>query len=477
MKFPFIGPAYRARSVNFDAQRTINLYPEMSGTGTSKSIAMLVGCPGRRLYDTLAGGPIRGMLRFSTHQAIVVAGANVYKLTDAGVSTLIGTINADVTPVAMASNGTVIMLVTGGAGSPGYFIDPNLNTVTTITDADYTGADTVSFIDGYFIWNQSGTQFYQISGLYSTTIEALDVAAAEGSPDLLVGLIVDHREVWLFGESSTEVHVNTGNPDFPFERIQGAFIEEGCAAPGSIAKLDNTVYWLAQNADGQGTVQAAAGYSPQRVSDHGVEYAIAQYSRIDDAFAYTYQQEGHSFYVLVFPTANATWVFDTSTRMWHERAWRDPADGSLNRVRDNCHMAFAGKTLVGDHATGNIYELDLDCYDDNGDPLPAIRQAPHVSQGRVRQFFRRLWVDMETGVGLASGQGSDPQAMLQWSDDGGHTWSNELWASMGAIGDYKRRVEWRRLGQARDRIFRVTITDPVKRVLIDGDLDVVAGAS
>lgn len=479
MKFPFIGPAYRTRSVNFDAQRCVNLYPEMSSSGTSKNVAMLVGCPGRRLWTTLAGGGVRGMLRFDANTAIIVVGTNVWRVNADTTSVLLGTIAFGLGPVSMASNGTVVMIVTGGAASPGYFVNPVAGTVSVISDPDFTGGDTVAFLDGYFVWNKPGTQFFQISGLYATSIDALDIAAAEGSPDKLVGLTVDHREVWLFGEDTTEVHVNTGNPDFPIERIQGAFLEVGCAAPLSIAKIDNTVFWLAANADGVGTVQRAAGYTPQRVSDHGVEYAISSYMAegydISDAQAFTYQQEGHSFYVLTFPSAGRTWVFDAILGLWHERMWRDPADNSWDRVRDNCQMQFDNKTLVGDWENGNVYELRLDVYDDNGDPLVAVRQAPHIAQGRFWQFFHRLWVDMETGVGLASG--SDPEVVLQWSDDGGHTWSNEHRAKMGKMGEYKTRCVWRRLGKSRDRIFRVTITDPVKRALIDADIEFTVGRS
>ena len=474
-KFPLVGPSYTARSLNFDAQRSINFYPEVSESGTSKSVAALIGTPGLRLWAALAGGNIRGCVRFNSTTSVVVCGGNVYSVSNTGVSQLLGTIAADTTPVKMASNGTVIMLVTGPAG---YIVDPTAaNLITPISDPSFDGADTVDFLDGYFVFNKPGTGQFQITGLYNTTIDPLDFATAEGSPDKLISLIVDHRELWLFGENSTEVFYNSGNPDFPFERIQGAFIEQGCAAKFSVAKMDNSVFWLSADDRGQGMVQRAVGYQPQRISTHAVEFAIGGYSRIDDAIAYTYQQEGHSFYVLTFPTANATWVFDASTNLWHERAWRNPDDASLNRHRSNCQMAFAGEVLVGDWENGNLYALDLDVYTDNGVLMPSIRQTAHTANGRFWQFFYRLWVDMETGVGLNAGQGSNPQVMLQWSDDGGHTWSNELWVTAGKLGAYTARAVWRRLGRSRDRVWRITITDPVKRVLIDGDVELKVGVS
>lgn len=474
MQFPFIGASYTARSKNFDAEVCINLYPEM-GQATSKTPAMLVGTPGKRLWSTLVGGNIRGMLRFSATVSVVVCGGNVYTVSNTGVSNLIGTISVASTPVGMASNGTLIMLVTGPTG---HTVDPVAGTVVQIVDAAFQGADTVQFIDGYFAFNKTGTGQFQITQIYGTTIDGLDFATAEGAPDLLLSLITDHRELWLFGETSTEVYFNSGNVDFPFERINGAFIEQGCAAKFSPAKMDNTVYWLTADERGQGTVQRAQGYSPQRISTHAVEFAISQMSRIDDAVAYTYQQEGHSFYVLNFPTAQQTWVFDAATNLWHQRAWRDPADNSLKQDRAICQMAFAGETLVGDNSNGNIYVLDLDHFTDNGDLIPRIRACGHLADPDYRyQFFDSLQVDMQTGVGLVAGQGSDPKAMLQWSDDGGYSWSNELWAPIGKIGERRTRVKWRRLGRSRDRIFRVTITDPIRVIMVGASAQASLGTS
>jgi len=473
-QFPFVGASYAARSASFDAEQCINLCPE-TGTPTSKSVVMLLGTPGKRLWSTLSGSRVRGLIKINDGVAVAVVGYNVYKLDALANGTLIGTIDSQTTPVGMASNGTVVMLVTGPNG---FIVDTAANTVTQITDPDFVGADTVQFIDGYFVFNKTGTGQFQITQLYGTDIDGLDFATAEGAPDILLSLLVDHREIWLFGETSTEVFFNSGNVDFPFERINGAFIEQGCAAKFSPAKMDNTVYWLTADERGQGTVQRAQGYSPQRVSTHALEYALGQMPRIDDAVSYTYQQEGHSFYVLNFPTAQKTWVYDAATNLWHERAWRDPSTGTLKQDRAICQMAFAGETIVGDWETGNLYVLDLDYFTDNGDLISRVRSCPHTSDQSYRyQFFDSLQVDMQTGVGLSSGQGSDPQAMLQWSTDGGYSWSNELWASIGKIGERRSRVKWRRLGRSRDRVFRVVITDPIRVAIVGASVQVRTGTS
>lgn len=472
--FPFVAGSYAGRSAAFDCQRSINLYPEASESKTSRSPAMLIGTPGLTLWAAFGSGTVRGMLAFNASSLFAVIGAGVWRFTTTGTATLIGSITAGSTPVSMASNGTAIMLVTGPQG---WFIMPATNTLTQITDSDFAGADTVDFCDGYFVFNKRDTGQFQITQLYGTDIDGLDFATAEGAPDNLVGTIVDHREVWLFGEVTTEVWYNSGDVDFPFARIQGAYLEVGCAAVGSIAKMDNTVFWLGRNEDGIGQIYRAAGYSPQRISTHGVEYQISKLSRYDDAIAYTYQQEGHSFYVLTFPTGDLTLVYDASTNEWHDRAWRDPNTALLRRHRSNCHVFFTGKNLVGDWEAGRIYALDLDAFTDNGDPLPAIRICPHITSDGKLQFHHALEIFMESGVGLTTGQGSNPQAMLQWSEDGGVSWSSDHWASFGAIGQRTKRARWRRLGRSRDRVYRVTITDPVKRIITGASLNVSAGMS
>jgi hypothetical protein len=469
-----VGPSYVARSVNFDASRTINLYPEASESGQSKSIAMLVGCPGLVRFATLAGGGIRGTLRFSATVAIVVAGANVYMVNTAGAGTLIGTVDALTTPVSMASNGTVVMLVTGPSG---YVVTPASSSVAQIVDSDFTGADRVDFIAGYFVFNKPGTQQFQITGLYSTGIDPLDFASAEGAPDMLISLICDHKEVWLFGETTTEVFFNSGNPDFPFEPIQGVLIQQGCGAKNSPARFAGGVAWLAQNEQGFGMVVQSNGYQPKRISNHAVELAIQGYTRVDDAVAFSYQVEGHEFYVITFPTANNTWAYDANTQLWHERQWRNSADASMNRHRAQCMMAFAGDVIVGDWESPYLYRWDLDTYTDDGGILPAIRQIPHqASSDNTYQFFHKLWLDMQTGIGLnGTVQGSDPMVSLSWSDDGGASFGTEMWAPAGKLGERKRRVNYRRLGKSRDRVFRLLMTDPVKRAWIGVGCDMTEG--
>jgi hypothetical protein len=523
----------------------VNLFPEAVPEGSGgKEPGFLLRCPGLRLLATVGTGPIRG-LWVTNGVAYVVSGSEFYSLTTSWVATLIGTV-AGTGPVSMADNGTQIFI----ACNPSSFV---YNTSTSvfgqITDPDFPGAGSVGYLDGYFVFNEPNSQkFWVTSLLDGTSIDPLDFASAEGYPDNVISLIVDHREIYLFGNTSVEVWYDAGTPDFPLARIQGAFMEVGCGAAYSVAKLDNSVFWIGSDARGRGVVYRANGYSPARVSTNALEYAIQSYGNISDAIAYTYQQDGHPFYVLIFPTAQATWVYDVSTQLWHERAGFE--NGQFTRHRSNCQMSFNNEIVVGDYEDGRLYAYDLDVYADDGQIqkwLRSWRALPTGQNNLKRAAHHSLQLDAETGVGLnaypaydgedlatesgniivaqfvqgylttqAADQlvteandnnnalvtqvqpaedydgyaleteaydatpGYDPQVMLRWSDDGGHTWSNEHWNSMGQLGAYGTRTIWRRLGMTqkiRDRVYEVSGTDPVKIAIMGAELFVTPTSS
>jgi hypothetical protein len=401
----------------------------------------------------------------------VVSGTELYQVTSAWVATKIGDVSGT-GPVSMSDNGTQLFIACNG---PSYIYNSSTLAFAQITDSDFPGAVTVGYLDGYFVFNEPNSQRIWVTSLFDgASIDPLDFASAEGSPDGLVSLIIDHREAWLFGTNSVEVWYDAGLADFPLTRIQGAFNEIGCAAAYSVSKLDNGLFWLGSDARGKGIVYRANGYTGQRVSTHAVEWHIQQYADISDALAYTYQQDGHAFYVLVFPSANTTWVYDVATGAWHERAGLD--NGVFTRHRGNCQMAFSGQIAIGDFENGNVYAFDLEVFADNSAPqkwLRSWRALPTGENNLKRSVQHSLQLDCESGNGLNDGQGSDPQVMLRWSDDGGHTWSNEHWKSTGAIGVYGKRVFWRRLGMTtkiRDRVYEVSGTDPVKIAIVGAEL-------
>jgi hypothetical protein len=469
MKTPILGSAYVARSVNAADNRMVNLFPEIIPEG-GKEPGFLNRAPGLRLVTTVGTGPIRGLWAYGGNM-YVVSGTQLYKVNAGYTATLLGAI-VGTGPVSMADNGTQLFVAANG---PGYIYNASTNVFQQITDPDYPGAVTVAYLDEYFVFNEPNSQQLWVTALLEgTSVDPLDFASATGLPDDIVGIIADHREIWTFGTNSIEVWYNSSDPDFPFSRIQGAFNELGCASAYSIAKIDNGLFWLGRDARGQGMVYRANGYTGQRISTHAVEWQIQQYADISDAIGYTYQQDGHSFYVLIFPSAGKTWVYDVATQAWHERAGFD--NGNFVRHRSNCQVFFNNEVLVGDYENGKIYAFDLDVYADDGQPQKWLRSWRALQTGQnnlKRTAHHSLQLDLETGVGLVTGQGSDPEVMLRWSDDGGHTWSNEHWVKIGKIGEYGRRAIWRRLGMTqklRDRVYEVSATDPVKTAIMGAEL-------
>jgi hypothetical protein len=566
MKSPILGSSYVIRSVNAADNRLVNLYPEVIPEG-GKEPAYLQRCPGLTRVVTVGTGPIRGLYTLGNF-LYVVSGDQLYKLNSnyalQGTNDLLmetgsflllengsrillqdqnnpslGIISGT-GPVSMADNGTQLFIA---ANPDGYIYNTVTDSFAQITDPDFPGAVTVGYLDGYFVFNEPNSQRVWVTQLLDgLSIDPLDFASAEGSPDGLVSLIIDHREAWLFGTNSVEVWYNSGEADFPLTRIQGAYNEIGCIAPYSVAKMDNSVFWLGADARGQGIVYRANGYQGVRVSTHAVEFAIQQYGDLSDAVGYTYQQDGHTFYVLNFTNADTTWVFDAATGAWHERAGF--RNGDFKRHRGNNHARFNGDPHIGDYENGKIYVFSLDVYADDGTVqkwLRSWRALPTGANNLKRTAHHSLQIDMETGVGLSGVDpfdppveistetsvpintetgnpqlagnlgsevpedintendlytlgvteddgltlvidqapgtvvvGANPQLMLRWSDDGGHTWNGERTTSLGRIGQYGTRAIFRRLGMTtkiRDRVYEISGTDPVKVAIMGAELE------
>lgn len=460
------------------------MYPEMDelGTGKDHEVASLIGTPGLTLLQTIGSGPIRGEwysnapLNGGTNLGIffVVSGNTVYTVTSDWVATSIGTLQTSTGPVSMADNSIELVIVDGVNGYYVTLLTPT--SVTQITDPNWLGSNTVTYQDGYFIFCAPDSKEFYLSDLNAITFNEPANSSKEGYPDNIVGFISSNRNLWLIGDQTTEVWFDSGNNLNPFEYIQGSFAEVGCVSPYAVCQAANTVFWLGKDKTGTGIAFIANGYTPQRVSTHAVELAIQNYSTISDAIAFSYQENGHVFFVLTFPTASATWVYDTITNMWHERAYT--SQGVLQRIRANCYAFAFNIHVVGDYVNGNLYQMSSSVYSDNGNPITRQRITPHASKDMLRIFFQTFQLDIESGTGLdGTGQGINPQAILSWSNDGGHTWSNEHWTSLGAIGATRKRAIWRRLGISRNRVFKVTITDPVKVVMMGAEVDVVAGTS
>lgn len=469
-RISFLSASNKTRSLVSNAQRCINMYPEI-GTPDAAAPMTFYGTPGRKLWSTVPGdGPIRGIYETSKGQLFAARGAGLYRLS--GTEWIfVASLGSSTTPVSASDNGLSAVFVDGST------IAPTVNLATLAVGAmsgpGWYGSDYVDFLNGFFIFNRPGTGQFYWSGSYALTLDPLDFATGESTPDKVVRAIRDHNEIWLFGEKSLDVYSPSGSASAAFEAISGAVQETGCAAAGSVAPMDNTLYWLGNDKRGGVMIWRANGYSPARTSTHALEEEIRRYPRLDDAIAYSYQQSGHSFYVITFPTAKKTWAYDAATQLWAERAYR-LTNNQYEHVRDSCYCFYQRRHLVGDRENGNIYELDLDTYTDNGAVIPRVKSFQHISQANVIQFFRRMTLDMQVGIGSELEQ--DPKVWLRWSDDGGNTWSSPLVTSLGKTGEYSLKPYFDRLGRGRDRVFEVSTTAIGPIVLQGAFLDLELGS-
>lgn len=458
-----LGGAYSARSMIANAQRCVNLYPEKNPVENEAPVPVThYLTPGLVTAVTpTAGQPVRAMYRTSVGALYAVVGTGVYLIASNNVATFMGNIGTSTGPVSISDNGDIAVLVDGGVGT-GYWWQVGTTVLNTIVDPSFLGATVVTFLDGFFIFALAFTSFFYLSPLYWDGVAPFDptqIASKTGGADKIAFLAVMHRELWIVGFLTSEVWYDTGATDFPFERQPGVFIEHGSVASFSVTAADIAVFFLGQDRQGSLIVFKGENYQAIRVSNHALEKELQSYSTVSDAIGFTYQQDGHVFLVLTFPTADKTWVYDLSTDQWHERSWTDGGGGE-HRHRANC-CAFAYNVVyVGDWQNGQIYRWDLTAYTDAGSVITRRRGFPHLVKDGKRINYTSFIADME--VGSAAGS---PSLFLRWSDTRGATWGSTVTIPMGNAGDYYRSLLVRRLGMARDRVFELFWTFPYKTAL------------
>lgn len=397
--------------------------------------------------------------------------ANTPTLTDIGAVIPSGTTIADIDTIGL----TITMSAPASGNSFTDTISLTIPVFGQITDPGFPpNPQRLWFIEGWLSVNQGGTRSFQTTGPapYSVIWPGAFFALKDSSTDNLVTMQENNREAWLIGERTTEVWFNSGGTNFSFSRIPGVGPQIGCAALNSITRAGQQLVWLGRNEQGQNIVVVSSQYSWEKISTAAIDYEIAQYPVISDAIGYAYEEGGELFYMLTFPTADVTWCFDFTAQLWHQRASYDPSAGVFHRHRSNCYMDFGDVRIVGDYQTGQLHQMSRSFYTDAGAPLRRVRRTPHLwlKATRERMFFAQLQVEFTPGVGLQSGQGVNPQAMLRYSDDGGFTWSNEIWVSIGKVGETKNRAIWYQLGESRDRVWEVNFTDPVPCDIIGATL-------
>jgi hypothetical protein len=450
--------SYEAKSIIANAQRCVNLYVEKNPDDAPFPTTHYC-TPGTVLLVAADQAGWRGVYFASNGKLYGVCGNTVYCIAADWTLTSLGSIASSGSQVYMVDNGNDVIIVDG---SPkGYTIRLSDNHFQPITQDSFYGGNTVQEADGFFIVNRPRTNQFYISLAFQSNFDATDFAGKTGFSDKLVTLAVTKLYIFLFGVLTTEVWYNVGDPVFPYARMPGTFIQHGCAAPNSVAQMDGSIYWLSQSKEGKCIVTRSENYEALRISTHAIENEIQKYPRIDDAQGFTMQMEGHFWYVLTFPSAEKTWVYDLVSQQWHEWLWLD-SEGQFRRHRANCFAFAYGSPVVGDWENGNLYRLDLDAMTDNGDPVSRLRSFPHMVDDGNRVIYRELIADFQVGEGAENGE---VPVYLRWSDTKGASWGNHIEESFGLEGEYLKSIQFQRLGMARDRIFELSWSAPVKTAL------------
>jgi hypothetical protein len=451
---PLVGPSNKGIHVKADSQRSINLFPHKIEREGEKARWHLIGTPGLSLHCTLPKSPIRGLYVFS-ERLFAVAGSSIYEVYDSGSYHLWGTIPSNEGRVSIAELTGIIVI---GDGSAFYALDVTTGLLTTITAAPI-GRICLAFNSRIlYIERDSGRVYY--SELNDpTNVPSLNFFSAENRPDDIVTAVPTEDQIWLLGTGSVEPWYDSGDNANPFNRIQGGVVHSGLLAADTALRLDNSVFWVEQDAQGKGIVRRSVNFTPQRISTEAVERFT---SSANNLTAYSYQEQGHTFYVL--NADEGTWSYDIATQEWHERAYLNQI--TLERARPEIHAYAYGQHFVSDYQNGKVYRAGLDLYDDAGTAIVRRRITAHMDFGPDPVSIYELYIDIASGVGLSVGQGSDPKLMLRYSTDGGQRWSNELWAPIGKIGETDEQVQFFMLGYGRDWVFEVSVSDPVKVVML-----------
>lgn len=593
-RFNLCGPAYRSQSISADCQVLMNMYLESIESGSGKSAAALYRTPGLKLVYNLGAMGFRGNgLLTILGRTFAVTGTAFNELLAPNANPNFvnrGNIVNDGMPVYMAASQTQIVLVSAGNM---YVFTLATNTFAQVpafnpmTNNGLLGTPAqVRFLDGAFFCSfVNSNQIQESAPGDGSTWPGVNFTNVSVFPDNVSSIFENQRLLWVFGTSATQPYFDSGNFPFSLDVIQGAKIEQGLAAPASPVKADNSIFWMGQDERGFGIFWRANGYTPQRVSTHAMEYEWSTYPTIADLVTYAYQEQGHTFVVLNFPSAQKTWVYDLSTGTWGQKGFWNAQNGVFTIHRAFCHTfnpAFGGH-LVGDPTTGAVYQQSTMILSDFGNPIRRVRRAPHIAKEEARIFHDYLQVAVETGIGpqfqgsavptiipmldangalrslqmgengilqaplnpsgdISSAQtvfindegnttswqiqisglgvisatlqakyidsypvaipfvtvggdqswtlelqnmgggigdlaaipqgiiGRGPIMTLKWSNDGGHTWSDGIDRDCGQPGEYTKRVIWRRLGQARDRVYEISMTDAADWKIVDGYL-------
>lgn len=469
----FCGPSYTSQSSIADDEALINLYVEkMESAGATVQYA-LYPIPGTMTFGSVTASPIRAIFGESD-QCFAVAATSLREVSAAGVMTDRGTLAIDGYPATLCTNGDGGDELFATSGDEGYVLNLTTNVLTSVVSNVTIGG----MLDGYFLALDINSSTFKISDLLDgLTWDPTQFTQRSAAPDPWRSMIVGaNSKVYLFGERTSDVWYDAGAFPFPFVPIQGAIVPYGIAGSFAVSLLDGVPVWLSQNVSGDRMVVRASGYSSaDRISTHALEHRWATYDRVDDAEAFTFQMEGHEFFILSFPSANETWGYHDEGGWFQLGFW----NSTLTRYdawHPRCHAFVFGQHLVGDRHTGTIYTLSTDvATDTDGNGIRRVRRPPALRANGKLLFIRSLELYVETGLGLVTGQGSNPQIMLRGSLDGGKTYGSEQWRTAGALGAYQTRPMWHALGSSRQWQPEMVVSDPVPWRILGAEVDVTVG--
>lgn len=497
MQIPLVGQTYEHRYRDVNYQRCVNFYPCSSGEGNTGP-AVLMPTPGFVLLSDLdsalslgTNDLIRGMRTIGT-DLFVCAGSSIYRLAF-DMSTL--TLTSSANEFTMSESGTPsnlvdmvhdeqYLVVTNNSGTI-YYYDYGADSAGTVSAPSSITASGVVYLDGYFIVFDSVTgKLYRSDAGDPTTWGTLNFTTPEAKPDITVGIEVINRELWVFSDNSVEVFYNDGgDTNFGFTRRDAVLIDQGCKAKESIVRLDRTLFWL----DDRGFIVRSGDqngpYGMTIISTDALNKELQNYSDLTDAEAYGYTEDGHNFYVITFPTDDKTWVYDTTSGLWHERMWWGQQDvhpilTPIQEFSKSEHRHLSrqlelnqGENVISSYTANKLYVMSNIYYEDEGEPIIRIRTTPSVSQDLSFFPIDAVELHVDTGQAPVSGDGSSPELKLRYSWDGGYTWSHEMVESMGLTGEYGTRVRWNRLGTGREWVFEFRLVDNAGTAFISAHAD------
>ena len=467
----FVGGSSISQSTQQDCERTMNFYVEPGPKG-GKNAAALYPMPGFQSWTSVSQVGGRALYEMNGTMLGVVGGA-AYSFDSTSAATALGTVTQDSNQAQIVSNGAVGAQFLLASGTNGYCYTPSSMAFAQVLTGDCT---MIGMLDGYGIALNPTTSKIRLSNLNDlTTWSGTQFAQRGDAPDNWVAMVVNIPDIWLIGQQTGVVWYDAGAFPFPLAPRPGATFKYGIVAPWTLKTAGGYVLWLSRNAEGAGIVVQAVGYSPQRVSSYEVETAIAGYARtssITDAEALMFQYQGHTFYVVTFPSAGASWVMDVTTGIWTEVGKWNSSMTSYGIWSPRVHCYAFGQHITAERSNGQLSLMDGSyTSESDGSVIRRMRTTPPIFNENRQIPHRRLEVLLESGLGTQAGQGSNPLVSVEYSDDGGKTYSAPLMMAAGAVGQYSLRAYLTRLGVPRNRVYRFVMTDPIPWRLVDAFLN------